>query len=52
MCVCVCVCARALVVLCASNADVDLIDTTGTLFAMAKFADLIGPDGDFEGRYR
>lgn len=28
---------------------VDLIDTTGTLFAMAKFADLIDETGDFPG---
>ncbi len=28
---------------------VDLIDTTGTLFAMAKFANLLQPNGDFPG---
>jgi len=28
---------------------VDLLDTTGTLFAMAKFMDIIQPNGKFEG---
>mmetsp|Transcript_43044 Transcript_43044/g.107714 ORF Transcript_43044/g.107714 Transcript_43044/m.107714 type:complete len:683 (+) Transcript_43044:89-2137(+) len=28
---------------------VDLLDTTGTLFAMAKFMNIIQPDGKFEG---
>ena len=28
---------------------VDLLDTTGTLFAMAKYAKMIDETGDFEG---
>lgn len=28
---------------------VDLLDTTGTLFAMAKYAKMIDDTGDFEG---
>jgi AGZA family xanthine/uracil permease-like MFS transporter len=31
---------------------VDLLDTTGTLFAMAKYANILDADGDFEGSTR